>query len=140
MTSLIETYLTHIQEEIIIETALNQNFIKQCVYKAIADYLDINPKTIKDNMRLDQDLEMDDLDRIEVIMALEELLNLSKAFPDKTEEQWKTVSDIIKSANKAIKDQNITQELYDKREEESKHGSWLGKDWDRVLKLKKLKR
>jgi len=100
------------------ESLLSEKLIKSVVYKIVHEHIGVNKyksnNQIKDNLNLKKDLYMDDEDKLEVLMKVEEffLINL----PDREIKKWNVVKDIIKT----ITSKKINKEKWEKEKKKNK--------------------
>jgi acyl carrier protein len=67
--------------------------IEERLTKIISDHLGVDPKTVKPESKLVDDLNADSLDLVELVMAVEDEYELN--IPDDEGESFRTVSDVI---------------------------------------------
>ena len=72
--------------------------IEEQVKKIIAEQLGVKLEQVTDDSNLTSDLGADSLDKVELIMNLEEVLEIE--IPDDESEQLKTVKEVIEFVNK----------------------------------------
>jgi len=70
------------------------------IQNIISEVLSCDPQTVTPEKNFETDLGADSLDRIEIIMRLEDALNI--AIPDQEAESILTVGDAIEKINKLI--------------------------------------
>ncbi len=68
---------------------------QQMVYK--------NDTTVSPDMRLEADIGMDSLDKVELSIEIEDEFNIDYSIPDEDIEQWETVQDVIDYVSEKVK-------------------------------------
>jgi len=77
------------------------NDIETRVMKLVASQLDIDPKKIRSNSSFEADLGADSLDRVELVMALEEEFKVE--IPDNAAEKITKVEDAVHFIEEQLK-------------------------------------
>jgi acyl carrier protein len=76
------------------------------VREVIAEQLGYDLDEVPLDAELFVDLGADDLDRVELVMALEETFDTGNGIPDKEVEGWKTVRDVVASVEAATSEES----------------------------------
>ena len=74
--------------------------IEQRVIATAVELMDIELASITSSMNLKSDLGMDSLDRLELVMAVEDEFNIE--FDDETADSFETIGDIVNNVTKAV--------------------------------------
>ncbi len=82
---------------------LKREQIKIKVKKIIAEELELDPKTIKENTSIQDDLGADSLDAINIALALEDEFNIK--IDDDSVEKFRKLKEIIKELTRILEQQ-----------------------------------
>ena len=74
--------------------------IEQRVIATAVELMDIELVSITSSMNLKSDLGMDSLDRLELIMAVEDEFDIE--FDDETADSFETIGDIVNNVTKVV--------------------------------------
>ena len=69
------------------------NSVQDKVIGILSKQLGVRGAEIRRGLRLREDLKADDLDQVELVMALEDAFNLN--IPDEAALRWRTVGDVV---------------------------------------------
>jgi len=72
---------------------------KEMVYKILREDLDVTKEELKDDAELEK-LGMDELDKVEITMSLEEEFNLT--ITDEDTDKWVKVGDVVKYIEREV--------------------------------------
>lgn len=76
--------------------ATSVSTVESEVFGIVSDLFEVLPlETLDRNTRLDEDLELDQLERVEFALALEEHFDLIEDVPDELVDEWKTVGEVV---------------------------------------------
>lgn len=73
---------------------LTKGYEMERLHKVISQQMGANLEDIKPESKLSEDLDFDSLDRVELVMAIEEEFEIKPDIPDEIYDNWVTVGDV----------------------------------------------